>query len=420
MEHSPLIALLVILVTFSTSSATTATATNEIGFRIELTHVHATRDLTLAQRIRRSKSSSRTGNRVAGMGPVSRAYPSDGEYAIDLGIGTPPQPISGVLDTGSDLVWTQCNTCAPCLSQPLPLYDPLQSSSYSAILCSNKLCKALSPYQCAAPNCFYSYGYGDGTTSRGSLATETFTFSSAKKARLAFGCGLINGGSINNSTGVFGFGRGPLSIVSQLGIGKFSYCLTSPFDNKFSRSPLFFGSLARLSGGSHIKTTPLVTYPPPALPSFYYLSLKGITVGSKFVQSPPVKFSQDGSGGTIIDSGNSILQLHQVLFEGVLTAFQSQTKIPYVNGSSMDAGEICFNSTSGRDPVPKFIFNFEGADMDLPRENYMTYDGGLLCVMAFNGGDSSSIGNTNTVNMHILYDLKNNLLSFEPAKCSKL
>ena len=99
-----------------------------------------------------------------------------------------------------------------------------------------------------------------------------------------------------------GLGRGPLSLVSQLGSKKFSYCLTSIGDNK--SSSLLFGSLADLnfSNGAVLKTNPLIRN--PILTSFYYLSLKGIIVGQTLLPIPKSLFQlgSDGGGGVILDS----------------------------------------------------------------------------------------------------------------------
>jgi hypothetical protein len=67
---------------------------------------------------------------------------------------------------------------------------------------------------------------------------------------------------LNKVAGLVGLGRGPLSLVSQLGSRKFSYCLTSIDENK---------DLTLSNGDTNSN-----------LPSFYYLSMrKGKRVGTK-------------------------------------------------------------------------------------------------------------------------------------------
>ncbi|XP_047051594.1 aspartic proteinase nepenthesin-2-like [Lolium rigidum] len=130
---------------------------------------------------------------------------------------------------------------------PDPLFTPGASSSYEPMRCSGQLCGEILHHACQRPDtCTYRYNYGDGTTTLGVYATERFTFSSSSGERvsalLGFGCGSMNIGSLNNGSGIVGFGRNPLSLVSQMSIRRFSYCLT-PYASA-RKSTLMFGSLA--------------------------------------------------------------------------------------------------------------------------------------------------------------------------------
>ena len=77
-----------------------------------------------------------------------------------------------------------------------------------------------------------------------------------------------------------------------------------------------------------------------------------------------------------------------------------------------------------RPELPKLLFHFEGATLDLPRENYMfeMEDAGrsFTCLAINAGGDLIIIGNYQQQNIHVLYDLVNNRLSFVPAQCERL
>jgi hypothetical protein len=66
------------------------------------------------------------------------------------------------------------------------------------------------------------------------------------------------------------------------------------------------------------------------------------------------------------------------------------------------------------------VFHFEGADLDLPRRNYILDDQrrGSLCLLLADSGDSgSTIGNFLQQDMRVLYDLEAETLSFAPADC---
>ncbi|KAL0911309.1 hypothetical protein M5K25_019441 [Dendrobium thyrsiflorum] len=55
------------------------------------------------------------------------------EYTADFAIGTPPVSVTAILDTGSDLIWTKCETGSS--------YNPSASSTYSALSCDSNFCQ---------------------------------------------------------------------------------------------------------------------------------------------------------------------------------------------------------------------------------------------------------------------------------------
>lgn len=73
------------------------------------------------------------------------------------------------------------------------------------------------------------------------------------------------------------------------------------------KSPLLFDSLAKLDASV---VAPLVVY--PSQHSFYYLTLKGITVGKEKLKFSSTVFEveKDGTRGRVIDSGTSITYLN--------------------------------------------------------------------------------------------------------------
>jgi hypothetical protein len=67
--------------------------------------------------------------------------------------------------------------------------------------------------------------------------------------------------------------------VSQLGVGRFSYCLRS--DSNAGVSLILFGSLANMTGDGKVQSTPLVRNPVVPVPRapYYYVNLTGVRVG---------------------------------------------------------------------------------------------------------------------------------------------
>ncbi|XP_049376762.1 aspartic proteinase CDR1-like [Solanum stenotomum] len=71
----------------------------------------------------------------------STLIPNGGEYLMKISIGTPPIDNLVIVDTSSDLTWTQCKPCVDCFKQLGPIFNPKNSTSYKTIGCNNKLCQ---------------------------------------------------------------------------------------------------------------------------------------------------------------------------------------------------------------------------------------------------------------------------------------
>ena len=100
-------------------------------------------------------------------------------------------------------------------------------------------------------------------------------------------------------------------------------------------------------------------------------------------------------------------------------------RLPVDNETSSSLSQLCISVPRRAKPdVPKLVLHFEGATLDLPRENYMFEfedAGGSVTCLAINAGDDLTIiGNYQQQNLHVLYDLVGNMLSFVPAQCNRL
>ncbi|OAY78638.1 aspartic proteinase nepenthesin-1-like [Ananas comosus] len=404
----------------------------QYDLRLELTHVDANTNLTSLQLLHRSIERSRT--RLSWLtgdndspdstdSPFNAQVPiseiDGGEYLAELHIGSPPSSFLAILDTSSDIIWIQC---VP------PVFDPSQSSTFAELPCFNTLCQALSRFKCANNLCHYSYCYGRSRNVHGYLASETFTFgltNGTVVSSISFGCGSISPGDMTwQPSGFVGLGRGPLSLVSQLGLKKFSYCLSPPHEAQ-KKSLLLLGSLANLPGNTMNEITSTNLLINPAKPTFYYLPLLGITVGETFIPTIGIYIPEErNKGGFIIDSATSMTFLAANLFAPVKKAFVTQMGLPFVDNNPHNP-LACFYMPSPYSSiddveVPNFVYHFEGGDMALPPENYLWLDSetGLLCLAIMQSTDEVSVmGSFQQQNIQILYDLENEVVSFMKSQC---
>ncbi|CAI0441226.1 unnamed protein product [Linum tenue] len=173
---------------------------------------------------------------------------SYGGYSTSLSFGTPPQTLSFVVDTTSSFVWFPCTThyfCEHCVfpspTSRIPSFIPVLSSSSKIVGCRNPKCSRIHgrrwrSEQCE--NCGYNAGgrrsrycsqicppylilYGSGTTG-GVALSETLRFRNLTIPNFLIGCSVF---SSRQPAGIAGLGRGRSSLVSQLGLARFSYCL---------------------------------------------------------------------------------------------------------------------------------------------------------------------------------------------------
>ncbi|CAL5083282.1 unnamed protein product [Urochloa decumbens] len=428
-------------------------ATSNHGFRATLTRVHpypgnysavarhdgrrlASLSYAATGRARASTSSSYSRGLLQ-----AQVENGAGAYHMTLSVGTPPLPFPAIVDTGSDLTWTQCAPCTAFFAQPTPLYDPAASSTFSTLPCTSPLCQALpSAFRRAcnstATGCAYDYRYTVGFTA-GYLATDTLAVGDDAGAPfsfpgVAFGCSSANGGDMDGTSGVAGLGRGALSLVSQLGVGRFSYCLRSDADA--GASPILFGALAaNVTGGggeAQAQFTPLLQNPvPDRRATYYYVNLTGITVGETElpVTSGTFGFTAAGDGGVIVDTGTTLTYLAEAGYAMVREAFVSQSQaagLTTVSGEPYDF-DLCFAAAGdvGTD-VPRLVLRFAGgAEYDVPQPSYfdaVDEGGSVACLLVLPTRGVSVIGNVMQMDLHVLFDLDGGTFSFAPADCASL
>ncbi|KAJ8438705.1 hypothetical protein Cgig2_013751 [Carnegiea gigantea] len=354
----------------------------------------------------------------------SHVIPAMGEHIMEVSLGTPPVSQLAIADTGSDLIWIQCQPCVQCYHQKLPIFDPRKSSSYKVESCDSDACQELSSRStCTQRNtCKYSYAYGDQSQTEGDLATETLTFGTTKGSKASFpkvslGCGHNNQGTFReDGSGLIGLGGGPLSLVSQLTSsagGKFSYCLI-PFlqEGNFS-SKISFGQAAEVSGRG-VVSTPLVKKSPD---TFYFLTLEGLTVGDdnetstfvSFKRSSTNDFSRDQTeeGNIIIDSGTTLTMLPSDMFSELNSALAEKIQGTQVDDPS-GVLQLCYQSNGAKDlNIPTITAQFSGAKIELnPVNTFIQVAEEVVCLAMVPADQIAIWGNIAQSNFLVGYDLE--------------
>ncbi|MCO5595092.1 hypothetical protein L7F22_049130 [Adiantum nelumboides] len=359
-----------------------------------------------------------------------RVNAGPGIYMMEVTIGTPALTFPLIMDTGSQLVWMQCQPCQACVTQDTPPFVPASSSTFATLPCSSAACQSL-PGQCQSDSsCHYTYSYASQASTQGQLGTDTLTLLSTDGTStafpgLAFGCGYNNQGEYGGAAGLVGMGQSALSLPSQLGqaLGgkKFSYCLVSPTGSSSSSkaTTLVMGEAAT-EGASSMGFTPMLANP-AVVAALYYIDVIGFSVNNQRLNIPAGTFSieSNGGGGMILDSGTTYTYVPNAAFVALQQAFDATVKLPRYTGHPYLP--LCY-TTGGQasTAIPPLSLHMQGLDLALPLENYfipVDNQGNYCLAMIPTSGGLQIVGNMLHQNYKVLYDLDNSRIGFAHQSC---
>uniref|UniRef100_A0A0E0MM38 Peptidase A1 domain-containing protein n=1 Tax=Oryza punctata TaxID=4537 RepID=A0A0E0MM38_ORYPU len=311
---------------------------------------------------------------------------------INMSIGTPtPQNVSGLVHISSQLVWARCSALhtAPAVADA---FRPNKSATFSLLPSASEMCPSvLRPETCGDGNnttgahCDgYVSTYGTVANTSGNLATDTFTFGSTSVPGVVFGCSDATRGDFSGASGVIGLGRGPLSLISQLQLSRFSYQLWAiPMTPTPRRSPSRPSTAASSDKAS--RSTPLLSS--TMHPNLYYVNLTGIHVDGKRLNDIPAgvfDLKTNGSGGVVLSTTIPVTYLEAAAYRVVRKVVASRINLQPVDGSALGL-DLCYSAASMvqvKVPPLKLVFDGAGAEMQLAVANYFLKDDdtGLECL----------------------------------------
>lgn len=401
------------------------------GYQFELIHVDAHGNFTREELIHRALNRARlraamlsgaedkdvdtNSAAVSGSFSVQVQY-SPKTYMMELKLGStePETTMMAVADTGSDLIWT--NQLKECIGNPS--FTPTNVSCAKACGDVGKQCTT----------CMFNKTYGGGKITV-FTGTETVAMTTGagttKKKEVALACAIDWTKKMLPvaAHGIVGLSRGPMSLVKQLGVTEFSYCLRDPL-NSSMRSPLWFGGNAQSAAGGKDgwRTTPLVeiSTEDSKLPEWakndYYVELDQICINGKCSGQLPqkdfsLKPSHGGKGLMLVDSGSTYMHLDTNIFEALKSVMREAlgvnvvTKVITKGKSEMN----CFDETPTS--KPDLVLKFPKADMSIPWASYVEKGEHGFCLYILKG--TSILGNFQQHNVSMLYDLDKKELSFK-------
>nr|CAD1826658.1 unnamed protein product [Ananas comosus var. bracteatus] len=363
-------------------------------------------------------------------------------YLIEVFIGTPARrKYYLVFDTASAVVWLQCKPCIHCWKQDTQIFHPAkESSSFEPIPCNHTLCDLTEPgWKCVKGKCHYTLEYGEGSSSRGILASETLGFASEGPGKesvrnFVFGCANDNRGfqAHEEFSGIFGLNTdrwSPANQLTDLIGGRFSYCFSPIVSHNQPPSRLKFGNEAVLRG-PRVKTINIVRLPAEEIYQ-YPLPLSDVSVAGRRLGFKRGDFAirkrADGHmvGGFIIDSGST----HTAFstggpYERITAAFRAYFRPFKLQPSKHRLFDVCYRlpREGFKGQLPSMTLHFgDHADYIVqPKYTMVEVARNTLCVAITSYPGFSLLGLYHQYDYHFSFNVKEMFLSFVPADCSKV
>ncbi|XLU54476.1 hypothetical protein S245_049124 [Arachis hypogaea] len=347
-----------------------------------------------------------------------------------------------VFDTGSDLIWIQCEECKiqdenhRCYPQKEELFPDSKSRTYQPLPSSYPLCKYGRSDE--KGRCIYTVKYKTGSiNSTGVLSSETFRFlstsspSGTEKVReIVFGCGYKNydddrnDGDAYQIAGIFGMSPGPLSFLSQYKGKKFSYCMV-PRHVK-NPPPTYLRFASEVKPLTRFQTVDLLMT--KATKSLFILQLEDLGVNGKRLR---IDRRRLGNQQLVVDSGstNSLMLngAHEKLvskLDSILITATGDFKKDVVTFED----QICYKRM--RKPqgftanIPSVNYYFKGgAHLDLPPQNVFVQklkrNTEWFCFNIFPDQQMNLLGAYQQADFKFIFDIKKNKLQFGPENCAQ-
>ncbi|KAI3414929.1 Peptidase A1 domain-containing protein [Psidium guajava] len=367
-----------------------------------------------------------------------------GQYFVEVKVGTPPQKMLLIADTGSELTWMSCRR-----RNRRRGFRPTRSSTFKTVPCSSRTCKIdlmdlFSLARCPTPStpCSYDYRYSDGTGALGIFARETVTAEIAngkgratKVEDVVVGCTLtIQGQNFQGADGVLGMAYGNYSFAtraSRMFGGTFSYCLVDHLSHNYLSNYLTFGGVGAASHSPSLSRMRYTKLDLASLSPFYAVNVKGISINGAMLKIPSLVWAAHRGGGTIVDSGTSLMFLTEPAYRAVVGALGLALS-KRLDRMKLEGGgplEHCYryNSTgsqSGFDEswVPRLAIHFsDGARFNPPVKSYVIDDApGVKCLgfVSATWPGVSVIGNIMQQNHVWEFNLVQSVLGYAPSTCT--
>ena len=333
-------------------------------------------------------------------------------YYVDLVVGTPPQRVSVILDTGSGLCAYPCANCRHCGHHLDPAFDVAKSSSARWLQCSSGRCPV---GRCQSGNCSYYQGYTEGSSISGFWFEDKVSLGDMIQhnpqvsARMGCHANENNLFFTQKANGIMGIGPSALSgedILDKIFKDRdhvshkvFSICMAEwggqftvgGFDESFHTGPV---QRVRLKPGG-----------------FYSVHLSAMKVNGVSISS--------NWGSTMIDSGTTYTYMRSSNYRALTSAIETYCRGHQCGGTKY--GTKCWSLPHGPDQFPHIAVVFDGVETKwVPRAYF--YRRGTSDTYCYGFEDDGPHANTVLgaawmKRQNIIFDMEKNEVGIATANC---
>lgn len=339
------------------------------------------------------------------------------KYTLNLTIGTPPQPFSLQLDTGSSDIWVNTAQSAYCSAANSTCVGGLFNASAS------------STYQVEYPGQFY-IGYSDGSKASGDYSTDTVTIDGVTITNQTFGVANV---SVNNPQGLIGVGFPydeaicnlfnntadcevyPTFVEQMVNQGKINSAAYSLWldDLEASTGSILFGGIDTSKYTGDLVAMPIIPNARYSNSTDTVYTDMNVILSGMTVTGMDDFWTADDIDVTVLDSGTSRAYIPPAAYNAIAKHFD----VTYINSTqdyyvecSASQQNVTFNFTFGGPGGSGPTVGVDISEFIYPNQDNATFaDGTPACVFALNPntGGPYLLGDTFLRSAYVVYDITN-------------